>query len=518
MRRLRAVLAVAGLPLTLASGAVSCFVFRGVETEPLQPRADSVVVTSPAKAHLLDGSTVVFAHGVTLVLDTLRGEGTRYDITLGNPTRVSAVALDSVATMESFRTTVNVPATVLVSAGATAAGVGLAALAAVAIFGSCPTFYADSAGTPVLEAEAFSYSIAPLFEARDVDRLGARVDPGGVLRLEMRNEAAETHYINQIELLEVAHEADEWVLPDTHGRPLAVGAPLEAAAARDRARRDLRHTLAEADGHAFRTARGVLAAAGPGDLYDWIELAFPAPDADSVVLVMRLRNSLLATVLLYEVMLGGQGLRALDWVGHDLNRIGSAIELGRWYDRRMGMRVSVLDGAAAREVARIRDVGPIAWKDVAVVVPAPPGGPGDSLRVRLDFVADNWRIDHVAVTARYRRPEVRTVPLGRILSADGADQPAALEHLSAPDDRYLETRPGQHFTLEFDAGESPRARTFLLAAQGYYIEWIRRSWIESARTAAFRPSDDALLAAVERWRAGQPMLERRFDETRIPVR
>ena len=35
-------------------------------------------------------------------------------------------------------------------------------------------------------------------------------------------------------------------------------------------------------------------------------------------------------------------------------------------------------------------------------------------------------------------------------------------------------------------------RTFFLAAQGYYTEWIQRGWITSARdTTVFRPGDAA---------------------------
>jgi len=91
-----------------------------------------------------------------------------------------------------------------------------------AIFGSCPTVYSDNGA--VDEAELFSNSIAPLFEARDVDRLRAQPDSKGILRLEIRNEAMETHYINHLQLFEVQHAADEFVLPDTQGHPVVVAA------------------------------------------------------------------------------------------------------------------------------------------------------------------------------------------------------------------------------------------------------------------------------------------------------
>jgi hypothetical protein len=38
-----------------------------------------------------------------------------------------------------------------------------------ALFGSCPTVYSTTGDESLFEAESFSYSIAPLLEARDVD-------------------------------------------------------------------------------------------------------------------------------------------------------------------------------------------------------------------------------------------------------------------------------------------------------------------------------------------------------------
>jgi hypothetical protein len=62
-------------------------------------------------------------------------------------------------------------------------------------------------------------------------------------------------------------------------------------------------------------------------------------------------------------------------------------------------------------------------------------------------------------------------------------------------------------------------RTFFLASQGYYIEWVRRGWIASPRdTTPFQPGDPALLRAIQRWRQVQDTLERRFFATRVPVR
>ena len=318
-----------GLALSLSA----CFIVRKVDVVEMNRTTDSVRVRTPVKAHMVDGSTVVYAKGVIVNRGFLSVPGIRYDLKLGNPSDVTRVALDSVIGMESFQTNVNGGATIAVSLLATAATAGLAVGIACAVdpkcFGSCPTYYTDSLGTPVLEAEGFSYSIAPLFEARDVDRLRGRPDSLGVFRMEVRNEAFETHYINHLELLEVSQRPGEYVAPDQDGSPVAFSGMVSARAASDRAGRDVGELLRAADGRTYSTEDQVLAGATTEDLEDWVELSFDRPAAaDSAVLLLRLRNSLLNTVLLYDMMLGDPGARSLDWQAEQLSRVGTAVEMG----------------------------------------------------------------------------------------------------------------------------------------------------------------------------------------------
>ena len=171
---------IAAPALAFVVAVSGCFVFQNLNLSTV-PRGP-VTVETPVRVHMIDGSTVVFRKGARVTTDQVVGPGARFGLTLAESTMVDSVPLAQVLGMETYSNTVSVGKTVVVSTIATIVGTIAVAGIAVAIacasdpkcFGSCPTAYSDSAGTQVLEAEGFSYSIAPLFEMRDVDRLRVR--------------------------------------------------------------------------------------------------------------------------------------------------------------------------------------------------------------------------------------------------------------------------------------------------------------------------------------------------------
>ena len=512
---------VIGLLLLVSSLAGCVYIFRVVRTDPVDFRADSVLIQSPAKAHLRDGSTLVYRNGAEVVRDTLRGVAIRYDIGTApaSATAVeSRVPVDSIVAMESFSTHVNGSKSVLVSGGATALFIGV--LAAIWVATSCPTVYSDSAGVMTLDAEPFPNSVTPLFEQRDVQRLHAQPDAKGIVRLEVRNDAMETHDFNHVELLEVRHEANEQAMPDwssPNHRLVAVSGLRHLTFAEDRAGRDVRSAILDDDTLVFRTATATIDAARVDDFTDHIDIALPAPvDVDSAALVFTMKNSLMTTMLLYDMMLAERGWRSLDWLSEDMARIGQAVELGKWYSSRMGMNIAVWRDGRWEQTAHVPNVGPIAWRRVAAIVPVPPG---DTLRLRLSFVADQWRIGSVGVAAHVRPVSARHIPPREVIASTGDANADALRDIRRPDGRYLETSPGEHFQLTFDAGTTttlgttPSTRTFMLASQGFYTEWLRTEWIRAARTTTpFQPNDSTLVAALRRWRVAKDSLERQIGD------
>jgi len=499
------------------TGAACVFISNRVQVQKVDPRNDVVVKTS-VKAHLKDGSTVIYPDGVTISGGMLRGEGVMEDITLTQQKKVQTIPIESVAGMESYRTAVKKSESILVSTLATAGAIAGGVALAVAIFGSCPTVYSDDG--KVEEAELFSSSIAPLFEARDVDRLQARPNANGELRLELRNEAMETHYINHLQILETLHAPDEFVLPNIQNEVVAVRDMKLPAVVADRRGQNVRASVESVDDSSYSTDPRTVASATAADMDDWLEFTTPvAAGAESTTLVFRLRNSLLGTTLLYDVMLGPAGARALDWINQDLTKISTAVDLGRWHERRAGLHISIWRNGDFREVLRVPDTGPISWHDVAAAIPVLPGE--TSLRIRLSFLSDQWRIDRIGVAGEARTMKPRVIPIAAITGADGRDEPQARLNMDVPDERYLQTNPGQRFFVQFNTGPAPanQSRTFLLSSLGYYTEWIRGKWIETATASApFVPSDESLLTSLRLWSGKRATFEKEFREARVPVR
>ncbi len=505
-------------PLTLLASlalmltvAACVNIFQKVKVEEVPRPETELAIRTPLKAHLTNGHVVVFAEGVdySSVSRNLVGQGIRYDLNL-SANSVRSVPLDSVAAMETFDRHVQVLPTLLVTAGATAAGVFATAAAAVAIFGSCPTVYADGH----LEAETFSNSVSRLMEVRDVDRLEARPDATGQLRLEFRNEALETHYINHLELLSVTHFDGEVAVPQRDGTALLMSG-LSQPFARDRSGRVVTDVLASSDKSVYRSDDKILASPRADDLKDFIDLVVPRPATDSAAVMIRGRSSLLTTVLLYDFMLS-QGPPTLDYAGVDLESIGEAMALGALFREHLGIRVSVYEDGDWVTAGRIGTSGPVAWETLGIKIPVPAD---DSLRVRLEFLADSWRFDHIVIAERVRSPSVSRIPLSAVEGYSAELNATAMERLSGADTEYHLTFPGQSFAAVFDASGNENANfdtTYFLAAQGYYTEWIRRAWFDREPTR-FAADANTLARVVGRWRESRSWYEANFFTARIPV-
>ena len=73
---------------------------------------------------------------------------------------------------------------------------------------------------------------------------------------------------------------------------------------------------------------------------------------------------------------------------------------------------------------------------------------------------------------------------------------------------------------KFNVGDSSDElhRTWFLAAEGYYIEWMRKDWLETTPGESFVANDDTLLTALGLWEMRRDEFRQQFESARIRVR
>ncbi len=302
-----------GLVACLLAGAGAGCALHAVDRTLATAPPPATLDGRPAflKAHLRDGSLLLFTDWrVDEPQRRLLGLAERYDpgrrLVASGPTEVT---LDSLAICEA-----NVLQTSPAVAGLTVLSVATALLTAYCIadpkscYGSCPTFYAPGEdGTPLLQAEGFSASVAPSLEASDLDALARCRARGRSFTLTMTNEALETHVVRSVDLLVAPRPPGGRVFATADSRFLATGAPRPPARARALAaaadgsdgsgERDVADLLAAADGR----ERTSLADTTDLAARETIEVAF-ADDLPTAPLglVLTTRQSLLSTYLFYQ--------------------------------------------------------------------------------------------------------------------------------------------------------------------------------------------------------------------------
>lgn len=357
------------------------------------------------KVHMKDGSLFVLQNWTTAENDSvIRGDGARYTMDRVTVEQGSyRIATADIAILET--NVVKLPAALLPLGVITGVSLGMTAYCAInpkACFGSCPMFYSDAGDGPVLQAEGFSSSIAPVLEESDVDHLYRSGPRRGALRLEMVNEALETHVVRYAHLHVVPLKGTQRAFQDLAGSFWYTTPPVGPTTCQG-ANGDCVRDLAAFDG------RERMSQTDSADLgkRETVELSFDQPSKGSA-LVLASRQSLVSTYLFYQA-LGYMGSRAGEWLAA-LNR-GNAAVLAAAYrsrDALGGIEVDVaLPDGSWRRIGEVIEYGPLA-ADVRLI-PLPDGTA--PVRIRLTMAQGAWRIDWAALaTVEGRAVSQRVLP------------------------------------------------------------------------------------------------------------
>ncbi|MDZ7336123.1 MAG: hypothetical protein ONB32_13310 [candidate division KSB1 bacterium] len=378
------------------------------------------------------------------------------------------IGLDSVAIFETnVLEASDAVAGLMVFTGITAAITIYCITNSKACFGSCPTFYTSDGDSFRLEAEGFSASIAPSLEATDVDALFHASASGEEFALQMRNEALETHVVRRVNLLAVPRTSGHRIFADLNGQfweCTSVIPPISATAPEGNCLK----FLLDADGNE-RYSRADSTYLGAKEV---IELEFENIPQQTCGLIIGCRQTLLTTYLLYQTYA---------YMGNNVGYWIAQIERKKIKQNQnsiqkilSGIEVLIQDDVGNWKILnQVNEYGPLAT-DFHLV----PLGQlvGRSAKIRLRMTKGNWRIDYVGLAVISQAVQaIRLQPL-KVLK-DGLEDDQALATL-CDSTKVLISLPGDTYTLKYHMPNATGNYEFFLESQGYYLEWIRKEWIE----------------------------------------
>ena len=377
-----------------------------------------------------------------------------------------------------------------------------------ACFGSCPTFYSFNGIDTSLMAEGFSSSILRAFEKDDIDMLYHARTEDNLFHLKMKNEALETHVIRYANLIVLPRTGSDRIFYNGNGEfyrssiilgpgfcQASEGSCLEEVQEMDNMER---YSLADSDNLAER---------------ETIEVTFENIPGKDLGLVIGYRQSLLTTWLFYQ---------SLSYLGNSAGYFAARIESGdRWLQRKFDRVRDVLGGIEVflkngdgkwEKVGQEGEQGPLA-SDVHLI--KLPGTNDKEVRLRLRMTKGLWRLNYLALASLDEKIEPVVVEPSLVRSPLKVNTAGPL--LLNPDDPLV-TLPGDEYDIYYDMPEGPDNYEIFLETKGYYIEWMRDTWIEeeNLKRAALLFNFPGLFMriAADDFKKAEPSMEESFWNSR----
>ncbi len=441
------------------------------ENERLLHRTNKVTL----QGYYADGASVVFEPDWRVTDDSTIIGTMRRISALGKPTTVNFTWNEiDIQGIELWRTSRNLNRNERALFGgsifmaAVDIGVGIICLANPKMcFGSCPTFYQNESDHLFKSAaEGFTNAILPTLEHRDIDALPEVMLPGEE-RIVMKNEALETHNINEVVLFsvpleagsEVLHTVDDSFMRVTKGPQIEVskhGQALEG--------------IVESDGKEwFELASSEDLAAKTN-----LEIEFDAESGKNYGIKLLYRQTLMSTFLFYGTLenMGADYGRRMAIMNHSDKQKRWLIDGGIM--QHLG-HIEVKN-AQGTSLGAFKETGPIAVNTQLLPIGKSNG------RLSLELTQGLWRIDAIEVVEITEAVTPMVHRVKRIVK----DQRSLPQEVSLlrDDSKHLVSMPGDSRALFFEPLEEPSH--IFLASKGFYLEWTRTAWNDEGNPRALR--------------------------------
>lgn len=374
-----------------------------------------------------------------------------------------SIPVDEVFILETNQVDKSLKSGVVMATMVTGAVTTMCIISPKTCFGSCPTFYASNNGSSAIMAEGFSASIMPGLEDIDVDHLMG-TDYSKNYELTLTNEALETHSIRYANILAIEKLPEENVFQSREGTFFKTNhliSPNKCISPSGNCLVEIKK----------RDVLEYYSLSDPENLSskEEITLSFPHVEGEQIGLVIGRRQTLMTTYLLYQ---------GLAYMGNAVGYFMTQYELGNMaqkeniFDLLGGIEVYLKDGEGRWVMqSEIHETGPIAVDYSIIPLQSPLKG---KIEIKIRMNKGLWRIGYLALTEIKKEVYPEVFQPVEVENQVG-DEAGALVKLLDPED-YLVTFPGDRYVLKYQIPYEHAA--LFLESKGYYLEWIRESWIE----------------------------------------
>ncbi len=342
-----------------------------------------------------------------------------------------------------------------------------------ACFGSCPTFYYQRDNNiNYANAEGFSSSICPSLEAGDIDALNNTEQTKGEFVLTMKNEALETHAVNQVKLFAVPRQKGHRIFNGTDDNFYdcrdIVG--LTNASAQGT---DITNDLQLIDDREYYSATD----SSNLPEKETVNISITNTRSENGAgIILNFRQTLLTTFLLYS---------AYGYMGDEAGDMFANIETSSLLRKKLSNPYNILGGidimawnnkaAKWQLIQTIYETGPIARNLQFVPLPDEVSKQKD-VKIQLRMCKGCWRIDYAALGVGVSKIDPTEVLPSKVIKNGQADKDA-LANMQTDDKQYEASVPGDRYQLYFDLPVQNDDYELFVYSKGYYLEWIRKEWL-----------------------------------------
>jgi len=511
---------------TFGIQACKTYYFRSnyKDTNSLIHATNNIQTKPYLKAHLKNGDVCILRDSwiVDTITNVLTGTGTKYNF---NRIKISegsiSIPIDSVAIFETNKKIKNPEAGRIAALSILA---GLDVIAGIicisnpkACFGSCPTFYInENDNFHYADAEGFSNAISPSLEYYDIDALDNKPLFQNTFSITMKNEALETHCVNDVKLLAHPRKKGERVYqsPTNDFYLCENNYSLTEATANEG---DITTLLKNED----RQERFSFSDENNLSSKEEVFLTFNnVKNADKLGLVLNFRQTLMTTYFIYS---------AMGYMGDEVGDIFAKMEINKETKEK-------LKGGIKKELGNIDiylwnaqkndwelqngvyETGPIAFNRQFI----PLDHLSSSSKIKLKLVMNKglWRIDYVALTNIKDKVKPIEITPTNILNKGKVDNTALLE-IKNPE-KYLISMPGSEYKFNFTLPSADTDYELFLYSKGYYLEWMREHWLKDKDLLKLKQMVDNpkkyLMVEAKNYKRYETTMEHEFWNSKIDTK